>query len=293
MALRRKGRPVTGWVIIDKPAGVTSTAVVNEVRRLFEAQKAGHAGTLDPAATGVLAVALGEATKTVPFVTEAEKAYRFVLRWGVATDTDDADGAVIATSSKRPTRAEIEAALPAFRGEIMQVPPQVSAVKVQGERAYDLAREGIKLELAARPLHVAKLELLQILDPDHAEFEMICGKGGYVRALARDLGQALGSYAHVAALRRTWSGPFHADDAMTPQALAALPLEAADLPEVRLTPDGFVKVKHGTPGPCAFSEAAPGETAWASFQGRAVAVGTYMGGMLHPSRVFVTDHEPL
>ena len=296
---RRKGRDISGWLVVDKPAGLTSTAVVNKVRWAFGAKKAGHAGTLDPAATGVLAVALGEATKTVPFVTDALKAYRFTVRWGAATTTDDAEGTVTETSDLRPDRAAIEAALPAFIGEIEQVPPQFSAVKVEGERAYDLAREGERLDLAARPLWVESLALVAQPDADHAEFEMVCGKGGYVRAIARDLGRALGCLGHVTALRRVWSGPFDAADgvdldtldrlAKTPAIDALLkPLEVglADLPEVKATAEGAARLRNGNPGAVFAADAEFGEEAWASFEGRAVAVGTYMAGMLHPARVF-------
>lgn len=298
MARRRKGQAVDGWLVVDKPAGVTSTAVVNRVRRVLDAAKAGHAGTLDPAATGVLAVALGEATKTVPFVTDADKAYRFTVRWGQATDTDDAEGRVIAESPLRPDAGAIEAALGAFRGDILQVPPQYSAVKVEGERAYDIARAGEAMDLAARPLHVARLVLLGQPDSDHAEFEMVCGKGGYVRSVARDLGAALGTCAHVTALRRIWSGPFRADRALPPEALERgdpeelaghlLPVEVGltDLPELPVVPAAAQRLKNGNPAPVLSSRAAPGETAWASLDGRAVAVGTYLGGELHPSRVF-------
>jgi len=298
MGRRRKGQAIDGWLVVDKPAGATSTAVVNRVRRVLDAAKAGHAGTLDPAATGVLAVALGEATKTVPFVTDADKAYRFTVRWGQATDTDDAEGRVIAESPVRPDAGAIEAALGAFRGDILQVPPQYSAVKVEGERAYDIARAGEAMDLAARPLHVARLVLLGQPDPDHAEFEMVCGKGGYVRSVARDLGAALGGCAHVTALRRIWSGPFRADDALPPEALDRgdpdelavhlLPVEVAlaALPELPVAPASAARLKNGNPAPVLSSRAAPGETAWASLDGRAVAVGTYLGGELHPSRVF-------
>jgi tRNA pseudouridine55 synthase len=222
MARRRTGRDISGWLVVDKPAGITSTAVVNKVKWALQAQKAGHAGTLDPAATGVLAVALGEATKTVPYITDAQKCYRFRVRFGAATTTDDAEGTVIATSDLRPTDAEIAAALPAFRGEIAQVPPQFSAVKIDGERAYDLAREGEVMDIAARPLWVESLEMTGRPDADHADFEMVCGKGGYVRAIARDLGAALGCCGHVAWLRRTWSGPFDAGEAAdAPERLSA------------------------------------------------------------------------
>jgi tRNA pseudouridine55 synthase len=179
MARKHKGSPINGWVVIDKPAGVTSIKAVSKARWAFQAGKAGHAGTLDPLATGVLAIAFGEATKTVALAQEGLKTYRFTIRLGQATSTDDAEGEVIATSGHRPTDAEIEAALPAYVGDIKQVPPQFSAVKVAGERAYDLAREGVAMDLAARPLHVESLKLITRPDPDHAELEMVCGKGGY------------------------------------------------------------------------------------------------------------------
>ena len=299
MARGRKGREVSGWLVVDKPAGVTSTAVVNKVKWAFGAQKAGHAGTLDPAATGVLAVALGEATKTVPYVTDALKCYRFVVTFGAATTTDDAEGAVIATSALRPTDAGIAAALGGFRGEIQQVPPQFSAVKVAGERAYDLAREGEAMDLAARSLWVEKLELTARPDADHAEFEMVCGKGGYVRSIARDLGQVLGCLGHVAWLRREWSGPFTVEQGISMEDIERLaktkeldawlkPLELglADLPQVQATAAGAARLGHGNPGMVIGSGLTWGDTAWASFEGRAIAVGIYRGGELHPMRVF-------
>ncbi len=298
MGRTRKGRDISGWMVIDKPAGETSTAVVGKVRWALGAKKAGHAGTLDPAATGLLAVALGEATKTIPHVTEALKAYRFTVRLGQATTTDDAEGAVIAESASRPEGAAIEAALGAFRGQIEQVPPQFSAVKVEGERAYDIARAGDEMELAARPLWVERLELIARPDRDHAEFEMVCGKGGYVRSIARDLGAALGCHGHVTALRRTWSGPFRAEDGLSWDRLEALartpeldahlhPLELAlaDLPELPATPDGAAKLRNGNPGMVLASSVEWGAPAWASLNGRAVALGVYKGGELHPSRV--------
>ena len=208
---RKKGREIHGWLIVDKPAGIGSTDVVSKVRWALDAKKAGHAGTLDPDATGVLAVALGEATKTVPILTDALKAYDFTVNWGAETATDDASGQVIRSAENRPTADMIRAALPDFTGDIMQVPPSVSAVKVDGARAYDLAREGETVELAARPLWVESLELLSIT-PDSADLRMVCGKGGYVRAIARDLGRDLGCLGHVARLRRIWSGPFEAGD---------------------------------------------------------------------------------
>lgn len=299
MARTKKGRAVSGWVVIDKPAGITSTAVVNKVKWAFDAQKAGHAGTLDPAATGVLAVALGEATKTVPYITDALKCYRFVVRFGQATTTDDAEGAVVDTSASRPTDAAIAEALVAFRGEIQQVPPQFSAVKVEGERAYDLAREGVEMDLAARPLWVESLDVVARPDADHVELEMVCGKGGYVRSIARDLGQALGCLGHVLWLRRVWSGPFEADKGVSLETIEAgaktpaldahlLPLELglADLPELPATPEGAARLKNGNPGMVIASNVEYGDEAWASYQGKAVAVGSYRAGELHPSRVF-------
>ncbi len=211
MARRKKGQPVHGWVIVDKPKGMTSTQVVGAVRRIYDAQKAGHAGTLDPLATGILAVALGEATKTVPFAMDADKTYRFTARWGEARDTDDTEGRVVATSDVRPTPAQIEAALPAFTGTLLQTPPAYSAIKVQGERAYDLAREGEEVVLEPRQVEVYEARLLGIPDPDHAEFEILCGKGTYVRSWVRDIARALGTVGHVSALRRTRIGGFTED----------------------------------------------------------------------------------
>ena len=296
---RKKGRDISGWLVVDKPAGMTSTAVVNKVRWALDAKKAGHAGTLDPAATGVLAVALGEATKTVPYITDALKCYRFALRLGAATNTDDAEGEVIATSDTRPSDDAIAAALAAFRGEIMQVPPQFSAVKVDGERAYALARAGEEMELAARPLWVESLEVVARPDADTVELEMVCGKGGYVRSIARDLGAALGCHGHVIWLRRVWSGPFEATDGVSIETIDAeartgaldarlLPLEVglADLPELKATPEGAARLRNGNPGMVIASDMDWGEEAWASFEGRAVAVGVYKSGELHPSRVF-------
>ena len=215
MARKRKGRDISGWLVVDKPAGPTSTAVVNKVRWALEAKKAGHAGTLDPEATGVLAIALGEATKTVPYITDALKAYEFTVRLGIATNTDDAEGEVIGTSDLRPDDAAIKDALSDFIGDIQQVPPQFSAVKIDGQRAYKRARDGEEMEIAARPLWVESLLLLDRPDADHVTLEMVCGKGGYVRSIARDLGQKLGCLGHVRELRRTWSGPFEAANALT------------------------------------------------------------------------------
>ena len=299
MARTKKGRAVSGWLVVDKPAGVTSTTVVNKVKWAMDAQKAGHAGTLDPAATGVLAIALGEATKTVPFVTDALKCYRFAITFGAATTTDDAEGTIVEVADIRPTDAQIDAALSSFRGDIQQVPPQFSAVKVDGERAYDLAREGEVMDLAARPLWVDSLTLLTRPDADHVELEMVCGKGGYVRSIARDLGRALGCLGHVQWLRREWSGPFTAAQGITLAEIDRLaktaeldawlkPLEMGlvDLPELPCTPEGAARLRNGNPGMVLTSSVGYGDEAWASYQGRAVAVGIYKSGELHPSRVF-------
>ena len=300
--MARKGRDISGWLVIDKPTGPTSTAVVNKVRWALGAKKAGHAGTLDPEATGVLAVALGEATKTVPYVTDALKCYAFTVRLGQATNTDDAEGEVIATSDARPTDEQIKDALGRFVGDIMQVPPQYSAVKIDGERAYKRAREGETMEIAARPLWVEELLLTGRPDADHVTLEMTCGKGGYVRAVARDLGEALGCFGHVTELRRIWSGPFDASEGLTldqvesmahspdlDQHLKPLEMGLADLPEVRCSPEGAARLRNGNPGMVLTAEAEYGDECWASFEGRAVAVGVYKSGELHPSRVFNTQ----
>ncbi|SDG69267.1 tRNA pseudouridine(55) synthase TruB [Alloyangia pacifica] len=299
---RKKGRDISGWLIVDKPAGMTSTSVVNKVRWALAAKKAGHAGTLDPEATGVLAVALGEATKTVPYITDAMKAYRFVVRLGQATNTDDAEGETLRESAERPSDAEIKEALHQFVGDIQQVPPQFSAVKVDGERAYKRARDGEEMELSARPLFVESLIMLERIDADHVELEMVCGKGGYVRSIARDLGEALGCHGHVLRLRRVWSGPFEASDGISVEEIDALaktpeldekllPLQVglADLPELRCTPEGAARLRNGNPGMVIPGEAEYGDEAWASFEGKPVAVGIFKAGELHPNRVFNLD----
>ncbi len=300
MARRRKGRDISGWLVVDKPAGIGSTDVVNRVRWAFEAKKAGHAGTLDPDATGVLAVALGEATKTVPYITDALKCYSFTMRLGQSTATDDASGAVIASSDARPTDDEIKAELGHFVGDIMQVPPQFSAVKIDGERAYAIARKGDAMDLAARPLWVEELVLTDRPDDDHVTLEMTCGKGGYVRSIVRDLGAALGCHGHVRDLRRLWSGPFQVSDGVTLEtveklartpALDALlrPLETGltDLPELTCPADSVVKLRNGNPAMVFPGKAEYGDEVWVSHAGHAIAVGQYRGGELHPSRVFV------
>jgi tRNA pseudouridine55 synthase len=212
---KREKRDVHGWLVLDKPIGMTSTHAVAVIKRLFTARRAGHAGTLDPLASGLLPIALGEATKTVPFVMDGRKTYRFTVRWGEERDTDDAEGRVVATSQARPSPDDIRALLPRFTGTIAQAPPRFSAIKIGGERAYDLAREGEVVELAERPVEIHRLELVETPDADHAVLAAECGKGTYVRALARDMGRLLGSYGHVVALRRTAVGPFSEAQAVT------------------------------------------------------------------------------
>ncbi len=246
---RKRGRPLNGWLVVDKPPGMTSTDVVNRVRRGFDAQKAGHGGTLDPLATGVLPVAFGHATKTVPYVMDGTKLYRFTLRLGDARDTDDADGQSVAASDVRPTDAQIAAALPAFIGDIMQVPPAYSAIKVAGERAYDMARDGRAPVLEPRPARVDSFVLVERTDADTAIFEVQSGKGVYMRSLARDLAQACGALGHVAALRRLRVGPFTASQAISldkcvaqadnapasPDLLLPVSTALADIPALALT----------------------------------------------------------
>ena len=301
MGRTRKGRDISGWLVVDKPAGLTSTAVVNKVKWAFDAKKAGHAGTLDPDATGVLAVALGEATKTIPYITDSLKAYTFTVRLGQSTNTDDAEGEILKTSDARPEDAQIKDALGQFIGDITQVPPQFSAVKIDGQRAYKLARDGEDLELAARPLWVDELIMTDRPDADHVTLEMTCGKGGYVRSIARDLGEALGCFGHVRELRRIWSGPFDATDGISLEQINELakqpdldtylrPLEEGlqDLPQVSATPEGAVRMRNGNPGMVMASDVEYGDECWASLDGKAVAVGRYKAGELHPSRVFNT-----
>lgn len=299
MARKKRGRKLDGWLVIDKPAGVTSNAVVNKAKWAFDAQKAGHAGTLDPEATGVLAIAFGEATKTVPYITDALKAYRFTVRLGQATNTDDGEGTVIAESDQRPEDKDIRAALPGFVGDIMQVPPRFSAVKIDGERAYKRARAGEDVDIKPRPLWVESLEFIARPDPDHVDLEMICGKGGYVRAIARDLGEELGCFGHVERLRRIWSGPFEPEDGISfdlldnyaktrelDQYLHPLEVGLNDLTELRCGAEAAMRLRNGNPGMVIAADVEYGEECWASFDGVPVAIGVYKAGELHPTRVF-------
>ena len=258
MGRRRKGDPVSGWIALDKPYGMGSTDAVTKVRRLFNAQKAGHAGTLDPLATGALPIALGEATKTVPFLMEARKVYRFTIAWGGSTATMDGEGAIIATSDVRPSIAAVEALLPRFVGEIMQIPPIYSAIKVDGERAYDLARGGVDVELAARPVIIYSAQVAGADDADHITLEIECGKGTYVRAVARDLAALLGAEGHISALRRLRVGGFAEPELISLEKLAdlvqdaagskaLLPVETAldDIPALAVTHEDVFRLRQG------------------------------------------------
>ncbi|UOK72135.1 tRNA pseudouridine(55) synthase TruB [Ancylobacter polymorphus] len=300
---RRPKRDVDGWVLLDKPVGMTSTQAVGAVKWLFQAKKAGHAGTLDPLASGCLPIALGEATKTVPFVMDGRKVYRFTVRWGIETDTDDSEGQPVETSEARPTREAILDLLPRFRGEIEQVPPAYSALKINGERAYDLARDGIEVQLAARTVVIHSLELVEQPDADHAVFEAECGKGTYVRSLARDFGRALGVRGHISALRRTRVGTFAEEDLVplaklrevsesmddAPPLFALRPVEIGldSLPALRVSSSDAARLAHGQPiilrgrdapvleGPVAITAG-----------GRLIALGEAEAGEIHPKRIF-------
>jgi len=300
---KREKRDVNGWLVLDKPVGMTSTHAVSVAKRVFQAKRAGHAGTLDPLASGLLPIALGEATKTVPFVMDGRKVYRFTVRWGEERDTDDAEGRVAATSAERPTVEAIRTLLPRFTGLIEQVPPRFSAVKIEGERAYDLARDGEVVELAPRTIEIHSLELVESTDADHTVLAAECGKGTYVRALARDLGRLLGCYGHVAALRRTAVGPFTEDVAMSLETLQRGHAEAeAPVPpppllpvEAGLTALPALRVSSADAGRLARGQAvllrgrdAPIMEGWVSVsaQGSLIALAEIEKGELRPRRIF-------
>jgi tRNA pseudouridine55 synthase len=300
MKVRAQARnDVHGWVVLDKPPGTTSTHAVSRLKRIFNAKKAGHAGTLDPLATGVLPVAFGEATKTVPFVQDGEKAYRFTVRWGTETDTDDADGTVAAQSDARPAKAEIFALLPGFTGTILQLPPSYSAIKINGERAYDLARGGAAPVLSPRPVTIHALDLIDA-GRDEAVFEARCGKGTYVRALARDLGRSLGCYGHVSALRRTRVGPFFEtdavlladldDDAFRAKALRRVEAGLMEVPRVVVDSCVAARLRRGQPVLLRGHDAPFDGFAYAACGGVVVAVGAVEKGELIPGRVFNLPH---
>jgi tRNA pseudouridine55 synthase len=305
MGHKRRGDPIHGWLVIDKPAGVTSAFVVNKARRILNAAKAGHGGTLDPLATGVLPLAFGEATKTVSYIMDGTKKYRFTVRWGEARDTDDADGQVIQTSDVRPSSAAIEAALPEFIGNIQQIPPDYSAVKVDGARAYALARENKQLVLEPRVIRIDAFRLTAAPDADHAVFEVVSGKGAYMRSLARDLAERLGTHGHISELRRTGLGPFEETQAISldkleqlghssPAAELLLPVETAldDIPALALTEDearrmqcgqavSALKVARRIP----LKQLGQGAVICAMAEGKPVALARFEGGEIRPIRV--------
>jgi tRNA pseudouridine55 synthase len=304
MARRRRGKAIHGWLALDKPEGVTSTAALGRVKRLFDAAKAGHGGTLDPLATGLLPIAFGEATKTVPFLMNAAKTYRFTVAWGAETDTDDSEGDVTATSEARPTSDEVNAALVRFTGTILQMPPRFSAKKIQGQRAYDLARDGIEPALEAREVRIDQLHVVEHALPASTTLEAVCGKGTYVRALARDLGRALGTCAHVVALRRTSVGPFGGDDMISVASLEEISHSAAgcealaahlhpvetvldDIPALAVGRDEAARLRSGQPIILRGRDAPVNcEAAYALCRGSLVALGEVVRGELRPTRVF-------
>ena len=307
MGRRKKGEVVNGWVCLDKPFGMGSTEAVSKVRRLFDAQKAGHAGTLDPLASGILPIALGEATKTVPFMMEAQKVYRFTINWGTSTDSLDREGEIVARSDVRPDVEAVRAALPAFVGEIDQVPPQFSAIKVDGQRAYDLAREGAEFELASRRVMIHAAEVSDSPDADHVELVIRTGKGVYVRSLARDLAAVLGAEGHVSALRRERVGPFSTENAVSLDFLTdlvhrdaasegLLPVATAldDIPELAVTDQDAFSLRQGRPivllprqVETLKSRLRDGSRTVSAFQGQTlVALGQLRAGRFEPDRVF-------
>lgn len=294
---KRVKRDVSGWIVLNKPYDMTSTQAVGKVRWLLGAKKAGHAGTLDPLATGVLPIALGEATKTVPIVQDGTKIYRFTIKWGEETTTDDAEGEVVASSDLRPDEAAIRDALPQFTGEIMQTPPAFSAIKVDGERAYDLARAGETVVLEPRPVFIETLSLIGHAG-ETSELEMTCEKGTYVRALARDLARALGTRGHVVALHRSQVGPFADVIAVSIEDIernpdgAVVPIAAglSGLPEVRLTAQQAQVLRHGNPVLLTGATAPVQlDSAWASEAGSPVALGYVEAGHFHPQRVILAS----
>jgi len=305
VAKKSAGVPVHGWLAIDKPGGITAAKVVSRVKRALNALKAGHGGTLDPLATGILPIALGEATKTASFAMDSSKTYTFEVTWGTATDTDDSDGTVIRTSDKRPEQAAIEAMLPRFTGLIAQVPPDYSAIKVNGQRAYDLARAKEELNLAARTVDVRRFALTSMPDPEHATFVVDCGKGTYIRALVRDLAQALGTEGHISVLRRTRCGAFNEKGAISLENLEALGHKAAaseyllpvktvldDIPALALTEEEARRMSLGQAialwpvvkrKPLTGLE--EGQTVQAVCGERLIAVAEVGNGMVRPVRV--------
>ena len=298
---KKKGRAISGWIILDKPVGIGSTECVSKIKWLYQAAKCGHAGTLDPLASGMLPIALGEATKTVPYVMDGDKTYRFTVTWGGETNTDDLEGEFVRTSPNRPSEAAIREAMADFTGEIEQIPPAFSAVKINGERAYNLAREGEQVEIRPRLVTIHRLDLVELRGEDSAVFECECGKGTYVRAIARDMGRSLGCFGHISELRRTAVGPFDEQDLVPLAELTALEgdLDALDgevlatgvaldeLTEIALTPDQANRIRSGNPvllrGRDAITHA---DEAFATLGAELVAIGSVERGEFRPSRVF-------
>ena len=306
MGRRKKGRAISGWLVLDKPYDFGSTQAVGKIRWLFDAQKAGHAGTLDPLATGVLPIALGEATKTVPYITDGEKSYRFTVQWGVETNTDDAEGEAVNTSEKRPNRSEIEAILNDYIGDIQQAPPAFSAIKIDGKRAYAEARAGREIVLDARTVTIETFELIECPDDNHSVFEVTCGKGTYVRALARDMGRQLGCYGHIQQLRRTYVEPFEEVDAISLETLTTLegnvdaldkflisPLQAMDgYTEIRMSEDEVRRIRMGNPIILRGRDAPiEEEDVCAVYKGDLVAIGDVEKGCFQPRRVLQTSQS--
>jgi tRNA pseudouridine55 synthase len=303
---KKKGRPIAGWVILDKPVGMGSTEAVAKVKWLFQADKAGHAGTLDPLASGMLPIALGEATKTVPYVQDGAKVYRFTVAWGEERSTDDLEGPVTKSSADRPAEADIRAILPKYTGVILQTPPQFSAIKIGGERAYDLAREGETVDIPPREVEIGRFDLIE-RDYDQAVFEIECSKGTYVRSLARDMGRDLGCYGHIATLRRTEVDPFTSEDFVTVEELEAARQVNGELPDfkdidaylvdtgaaleclphVDISDDAATKIRLGNPVIVRGRDApVQADEACALARGRLVAIGAIEAGMFKPKRVF-------
>ncbi|WP_258045584.1 tRNA pseudouridine(55) synthase TruB [Mesorhizobium sp. NBSH29] len=318
---KKKGRPISGWLVFDKPVGMGSTDAVSKIKWLFNAEKAGHAGTLDPLASGMLPIALGEATKTVPYVMDGTKVYQFTVAWGEERSTDDLEGPVTKTSDIRPDEAAIRALLPKYTGVIQQIPPQFSAIKIEGQRAYDLAREGETVDIPAREVEIDRLDLVEMTAEGHAVFEVECGKGTYVRSLARDMGRDLGCYGYVALLRRSEVEPFTAEDFVTLAELEAVapprPQKSEDgepqpfapdiseryakldgllvdtgaaldcLPQVALTDEAAAKIRLGNPVVIRGRDApVEADEACATVRGKLVAIGAVEAGIFKPKRVF-------
>lgn len=304
---KKKGRAISGWLILDKPCDCGSTEAVSKIKWLYKAQKAGHAGTLDPLASGMLPIALGDATKTVPYVMDGRKIYQFTVRWGEERTTDDREGEIAVACAERPQEPDIRALLPRYTGTIKQVPPQFSAIKINGNRAYDLAREGEVLEIPPREVEIHRLDLVAVPDRDTAVFEVECGKGTYVRALARDMGRDLGCHGHIATLRRTFVAPFGEDDLVPLDALTALEeiedederMAALDghlidigealsmLPHIAVNDDQTRRLRRGNPILLRGRDAPlPADEAYATQDGRLIAIGEIAGGEFRPRRVF-------